>query len=135
MRLHITNGDSAGAMLTEIFPGDRVLPWRDVLHDGPIPLGQNSRELAETRARFLSESFKQPNVYAPSPGSFDDILADFEKRAEVMENAGQASEVILWFEHDLYDQLQLLQVLDQLRGRTDINRLSMVSVDRFDGVR
>ena len=41
--LHVTNGDAAGdgirqAALAEQ-AGDAVLPWRDVLHDGPVPDG------------------------------------------------------------------------------------------------
>src|SRR3982074_3791733 len=34
--LHVTNGDSAATSLKEALSTD-VLPWRDVLHVGPVP--------------------------------------------------------------------------------------------------
>ena len=43
-------------------------------------------------------------------------------------------EVILWFEHDLYDQLQLIQILDWF-SRQDLGttRISLISVDTYLG--
>ena len=51
-RLHITNGESAGNTLRQTTLGGAVLPWQDVLHEGPVP-AQPRRELLGTRARFL----------------------------------------------------------------------------------
>ena len=34
-----------------------------------------------------------------------------EKRDAVLRRAREFGEVVLWFEHDLYDQLQILQIL------------------------
>jgi hypothetical protein len=36
--LIITNGDAAGELLRRATPGTEVLPWRDVLHEGPVHL-------------------------------------------------------------------------------------------------
>src|SRR3954447_12149543 len=36
--LHVTNGDSAGNTLRRTALGGAVLPWQDVLHEGPVPL-------------------------------------------------------------------------------------------------
>lgn len=38
--LHVTNGDSAGNTLRQTSLGGAVLPWQDVLHEGPVPAGQ-----------------------------------------------------------------------------------------------
>ncbi len=35
--LHLTNGDSAADLIREAGIGGKVLPWRDVLHMGPVP--------------------------------------------------------------------------------------------------
>ena len=49
--LHVTNGESAGNTLRQTGLGGAVLPWQDVLHDGPVPdigraeLLQSSREV------------------------------------------------------------------------------------------
>src|SRR5262245_5129214 len=35
--LHVTNGESAGNTLRQTALGGAVLPWQDVLHEGPLP--------------------------------------------------------------------------------------------------
>src|SRR6185503_56200 len=48
--LHVTNGDVVAERLRAAGFAD-VLPWREVLHEGPVPAGS---DLHETRARFLA---------------------------------------------------------------------------------
>ena len=100
--LHVTNGESAGNTLRQTSLGGAVLPWQDVLHEGPVPVGSRS-ELLRARAGFLS---------ACGWGSRTAILASMERRDRQLLDALRGSEqVVLWFEHDLYDQLQLLDIL------------------------
>ena len=50
--LHVTNGDAAVfdiARAAGVAP-EAVLPWRDVLHDGPVPAGLGAEALARVRA-------------------------------------------------------------------------------------
>lgn len=101
--LVITNGDMAGELLRRTLSGTEVLPWRDVLHEGPVPLTETPEELTEARVSFLAEAG------AGDPGALE---LDFEARYRGLEFSANFDRVILWFEHDLYDQLQLLQVLD-----------------------
>jgi len=100
--LHVTNGESAGNTLRQTSLGGAVLPWQDVLHEGPVPAGTR-HELLRTRAAFLSGC---------GWGSKRALLASLERRDHQL---GQAlrdrQQVVLWFEHDLYDQLQLIDVL------------------------
>ena len=51
--LHVTNGDSAAHTLERTSLGGSALPWRDVLHEGPLPLVPRSAFL-EARAAFLA---------------------------------------------------------------------------------
>ena len=107
--LHITNGDCAVAVLSQVVPGS-FLPWRDVLHEGPVRAGLSLEELSSERARFIAEA---------GWGEATEVLRRFQQRDEAFRRAGQHDEIVLWFEHDLYDQLQLVQVLDglaELRG-------------------
>jgi hypothetical protein len=101
--LHVTNGDAVVPALRALPVDGEVLPWRDVLHDGPVPGWCDAAALREMRARFIAGA-----GWAP----YADVLADFTRRDEVL--AAAQDEIVLWFEHDLYDQLQLLQVLDAL---------------------
>ena len=100
--LHVTNGDSAGNTLRQTALGGAVLPWQDVLHEGPVPAGPR-RELLQARAAFLS---------ACGWGSKRSILASLEDRDRQLVRAlKDGQQVVLWFEHDLYDQLQLVDAL------------------------
>ena len=118
--LHITNGDTAVAVLERF--GD-VLPWRDVLHEGPVRAGLSHEELSRERAAFIADA---------GWGSFDEVLASFQHRDAVLRGAALHVEVVLWFEHDLYDQLQLIQVLDWLAAHP-VGRLSLVCEAEYLG--
>jgi len=100
--LHVTNGDSAGNTLRQTALGGAVLSWQDVLHEGPVPAGPR-RELLQARAALLS---------ACGWGSRGSLLASLEERdRQLIRALGDGQPVVLWFEHDLYDQLQLVDVL------------------------
>ena len=51
--LIITNGDSAVVVLKQSGIAGEMLPWRDVLHDGPVPGDMGLSDLSVKRARFL----------------------------------------------------------------------------------
>ena len=100
--LHVTNGDSAGNTLRQTGIGGAVLPWQDVLHEGPVP-AVSRRDLLEQRASFLSGC---------GWGSRLVLLGSFERRdRQLLDAFSHGADVVLWFEHDVYDQLQLLDVL------------------------
>ena len=44
------------------------------------------------------------------------MLKQFKERDDVISSPRRYQEILLWFEPDLYDQLQLLQVVDRLGG-------------------
>ena len=104
--LHITNGDCAVAVLSQVVSGS-ILPWRDVLHEGPVRAGLPLEALSAERARFIVEA---------GWGNETHVLRDFQSRDAAFRRAGEHDEIVLWFEHDLYDQFQLIQVLDGLAG-------------------
>jgi hypothetical protein len=100
--LHITNGESAGNTLRQTTLGGAVLPWQDVLHEGPVP-ALPRRELLHARARFLADC---------GWGGEQALLSSLEERDRQLLEAFRAElQVVLWFEHDLYDQLQLVDAL------------------------
>src|SRR4029077_10053868 len=87
--------------------GGAVLPWQDVLHEGPMPAGPR-HELLQARAAFLS---------ACGWGSRRSILASLEDRdRQLVQALKDGQQVVLWFEHDLYDQLQLVDALALAAG-------------------
>ena len=51
--LIITNGDGAAGTIKAAGLGDEILPWRDVLHMGPVPNVGGLNALSELRAHYL----------------------------------------------------------------------------------
>jgi hypothetical protein len=116
--LHITNGDAAASVIQAAGIGGDVLPWRDVLHEGPVPAGLSLDALSRVRADFIAgEGWGEPEATRQAFFERDAALREYEAY----------DEVVLWFEHDLYDQLQLIQLLDffasQQPGRTRVSLL------------
>ena len=124
--LNITNGDSAANIMAAAGIAGTILPWRDVLHDGPVPGGLDLDELAEVRAAFLDQ---------PGMAGRAEILQSFRERDQILQGAADFDAVTLWFEHDLYDQLQILQLLHWFSG-ADLKhtRLSLICIDTFPGI-
>ena len=109
--LHVTNGEAAAADLRSL---GEVLTWDDVLHEGPVP-ALPTAGLRETRARFLAAA------------GFTDLATArmrLTARDERLDAVDFSTRVVLWFEDDLYDQLQLIQVLDRLASGGDAMRRS-----------
>lgn len=134
--LHITNGDSAASAMAEAGIDGTIIPWRDVLHEGPVTGDLDLEGLRPVRSRFLSDT---------GWGKYDDILSMMFERDSVVHRFRQYQEVVLWFEHDLYDQLQLIQVLHEFAG-WDLGEtrlclvgpseyLSMVELERLQELR
>jgi len=105
--LHVTNGESAGNTLRQTTLGGAVLSWQDVLHEGPVQALPRV-ELIRTRARFLAEC---------GWGSEPALRSSLERRdRQLLDAFRDGAEVVLWFEHDLYDQLQLIDALALARS-------------------
>lgn len=123
--LHITNGDLAAGMLRAAGVPGEILPWRDVLHEGPVLGGFPLASLSELRARFIADCGFE---------DFDTALSSFRERDERLRTCLDDDEIVLWFEADLYDQLQLLQVLDALVTEAPgAGPVTLVEVDGYFG--
>ena len=105
--LIITNGQIAVDLLRAAQIGDAAFAWNDVLHEGPVPLTEDLVGLSNIRIEYFT--------------SLGDIEAEvvrrrFEERDRWFLTHREHERVSLWFEHDLYDQLQIIQVLDEMSG-------------------
>jgi hypothetical protein len=121
--LHVTNGESAAMTIRQTSLDGPVLSWRDLLNVGPVPAG-SAAELRAARAHFLA---------AWSDGEVAAIERELEQRDAAL--LGPHQRYVLWFEADLYDQLQLIQVLDMLAdANVAPERIELVSAGEFPGV-
>jgi uncharacterized protein DUF1835 len=138
--LHVTNGDCAADTLRRFADGPVVIT-ADVLHEGPAPPVEGDA-WHDTRARYLSGGGYRYEDVRSSLAASDRAIADAGRRRD---------HIVLWFEHDLFDQLALIRVLDQLaslkadtpydRGTTSaappygVSRtVSLICIDRFPGI-
>ncbi len=69
--LHITNGDSAAGLILSGGIGGEILPWRDVLHEGPVPGGLELEAVSQVRSGFIADV---------GWGSESEVVASFERR-------------------------------------------------------
>ena len=121
--LHVTNGDSTVATMERARLAGDFLSWRDVLHEGPVP-PLPPAELRRVRAEYLATI---------GPAGAADVEAELRARDErlAQPRSRTGEPVVLWFEHDLYDQLQLMQILAGLPDRP--TRVELICVGSFPG--
>lgn len=125
MTLHIVNGDSTAGTLRRTGIKGAVFSFADALISGPAPANIDRKTWREMRATHLA------NLYGISLAECKRKLLQQEV---ALESFSQHEEVVLWFEHDLFCQLNLLSLLAWFarleRGRT---RLSLINIDKFPG--
>ncbi len=123
--LHIRCGsDIKESLRTAGYQGD-FLEWGDPVCRGPVPAGVQGDDYRRMRARFISNW---------------DILSEtramdrLQSEAKALDGLDRYDSIILWFEHDLYDQAVLIDLLSRLSEQVDLlDRMRLMTVDRFSG--
>ena len=121
--LHIHNGDStAGTLKEHGFPGQHKA-FREVLMEGPTRRGLSNDEWIGVRARFLADA------YDLKPEKCEQ---DLREQETWLSEITELDETILWFEHDLFCQINLIYLLN--RFSKSPTRLSLICIGEFPGV-
>ncbi|MFT5917401.1 MAG: hypothetical protein ACJAWV_001727 [Flammeovirgaceae bacterium] len=113
---HILNGDSLKQQFPKSIRGELIVA-RECLVDGNVK-GSNLAELFDSRAQFISQhydGFSQQDYY-------ENTVPEFTK----MQTIASESEICLWFEDDLFCQVNLWFVLHLLRISGQENPISLV---------
>jgi hypothetical protein len=124
--LHIHNGESTAGTMREFgFPGEHKA-FQEVLSEGPTPGGLQPDEFLRTRARFLAET------YELKPDKAEQDLFD---QQIWLRKFSDHDETILWFEHDLFCQANLIYLLDWFSQRlSDQGKVSLICIGEFPGI-
>jgi hypothetical protein len=123
--LHVTNADPVLYLFKKAGIVGTHVAWRDPLNEGPVPAGLSLEATSAIRARYLSER---------GYGNPIKLTYGFEKRDAQIRKASDFEEIVLWFEHDLFDQLQLLQILTTLDDlELESGRASIIQSDQYLG--
>jgi hypothetical protein len=123
--VHVCNGDSTADTLSLAeLPGE-IRVWADALDLGPV-LPVSDQDHHRARGEFWAtregrgSAAEQEKKLAEADAQFDE--------------AAGAEELILWYEHDLFDQLALVRLLARLSRRGLPQTLTVVSIDRHPEV-
>lgn len=119
--LHVVSGDAVASLIAasgilqplpeiaaEFRDPDTVVPWLDVLSEGPVPGDLSPINLAHARCQYIAAQGWEAYIIARQA---------FARRDAVVATTKRQDEVIYWFDDDLTDVLQLVQALDRLAAR------------------
>lgn len=121
--LHITNGGVLTSYLKELQIGGEIVTWQEMLCEGPTKFIVHSDELIKARRAFL--------------GEFYDVDLDLNKvdfALKQLDNANKRyTEVVLWFEYDLFCHINMLAVINLLQQKKISLPIYLVCSGRIPG--
>jgi hypothetical protein len=124
--LHITTDALTAEHLDNSLSQGVFLAWQDALYEGPIDAQSNLTQLSRRRATYFV------NV---GWGEEEDIAARYQARNKQLFTYHQYDEVVLWFDHDLNSQLQMVQLIEWFsHHKMNSTILSTVSIERLPGI-
>lgn len=115
-QFHILNGDSLKLQFPKNIEG-KIIVARECLVDGPVS-GTTFDDLFSTRSKFISQSFSDFSEKEYDKKS----ISEFRQMQQIPENA----EINLWFEDDLFCQVNLWFVLHLLNENQKKYQLALI---------
>jgi len=123
-QLHITNGDSFTQRLKSLpFKGE-IITWREMLCEGRTETNVGSESFWKTRFEFLHKNYNVSKSW---------FIEKTLKEYRSLCNHKQQDEIILWFEYDLFCQINMLAVLSWLKTHRRDAQISLVCSGDEDG--
>jgi|KBSSwiStaDraftv2_1062776.scaffolds.fasta_scaffold51108_7 hypothetical protein len=123
--LHIANGTSTTRLIQAAGIPGRLSVWCDPLYEGPVPGGIDDGELLRVRARYLAGAEAESHA--------SDALG-LQGWRDVISDVASYDELVLWYEHDLFDQLNLVQLLSWIDARPRAPVVvSLIEIGSFPG--
>ena len=122
--LHITNGGSLTKYLNEIEVVGEILTWQEMLCEGPTQEIIHTDAFIEQRRQFLSD--------------FYNVDLDLEKvkfALDQLSNPKRYSEIVLWFEYDLFCHINMIAVISLLQQKKINLPIYLVCSGRIPGAK
>lgn len=104
--LHITNGDSFTSLLRTLNLKGDIVTWREMLCEGKTVTDVGSEAFWKVRYEFFNK------VYNVTKKKFIDLTL---KEYRNLCNNKKQQEIVLWFEYDLFCQINMIAVLNWLK--------------------
>ncbi|KZE79692.1 hypothetical protein AV654_15425, partial [Paenibacillus elgii] len=124
--LHIVNGDIVAEKLRQgVVQGD-ILVWREVYPEGPVFTEPSEEANRSVRAGYLERALGIPSA---------EFIRISEEQEKVRANFRNYEEIVLWFEHDLFDQTMLCCLLHWFAHQSlGTTKLSLLCIGAFPGI-
>lgn len=123
--LHIMNGDHAANRLRESGIQGDIVVWRELYTYGPVTTDMADRKARQHRAFVLEDELGIPQQEYLQIEALENKLRSLQPDQEV----------VLWFEHDLYDQTMLSYLLHLWSSKTFQKfKLHLLCIDSFPEV-
>ena len=120
--LHITNGSNLTNALNELDIQGVKLTWQELLCEGPTTEKVGSELFLETRKSFFTQFY---NV--------DLDLELIKSELDKLNDSENYSEIILWFEYDLFCHINMVAVISLIQQRKIELPIYLVCSGRIEG--
>ena len=104
--LHITNGDSTTNYLKKLNIDGEFITWREMLCEGKTTIDVGSERFWKNRFLYLKSSYK-----VTKQKFINYTLKEYRNLC----NKKQLDEIVLWFENDLFCQINMIAVISWLK--------------------
>jgi hypothetical protein len=121
--LHITNGDAFTERLGTLDLKGDVITWREMLCEGKTLTTVGSENFWKTRFEFLNKNYKVSKSW---------FIEKTLKEYRSLCNHKQQDHIVLWFEYDLFCQINMLAVLSWLKANRKYAEVSLVCSGKED---
>ena len=115
--LHITNGDSFTERLKKLPLKGDIITWREMLCEGKTLSNVGSESFWKTRFEFLNKNYRISKSW---------FVEKTLKEYRSLCNHKQQDQIVLWFEYDLFCQINMLAVLSWLKTYRRHAEISLV---------
>lgn len=123
--VHVRCGSDILDKLSEAGLPGTAIEWSDPMSQGPIPPTDDPAAFTAVRAKFLATGYRLTEEKVRDALTESDAALDAAVEC--------AEEIVLWFEHDLYDQAILARLLARI-GNAAAGRLTIVTLDDHPSV-
>lgn len=116
-QLHITNGDCTTQLLHNIKIEGDIVTWREMLCEGKTTSDVGSESFWKSRFDFFSKNYNITKKHF-----IDNTLKEFRN---LCQHKSQ-QEIVLWFEYDLFCQINMIAVISWLKKHKPNATISLV---------
>jgi Domain of unknown function (DUF1835) len=117
--LHITNGSSLTNYLRDLKITGDILTWQEMLCEGPTLKELDSDVFINARKSFLNTTY-----------NIEIDIEEYEKEIEKLNYTQSYSQIVLWFEYDLFCHINMIAVISLILQKKIILPIYLVCSGR-----